>query len=277
MGQMFGEAAKLAEAAGPFEARDTDVVISPYGKSGTTWLQQIFHQLRTGGDMDFDDISRVVPWIENSPMLGIDLNTEQRASPRGFKSHLPYNQLPQNCKVINSVRHPADAAWSMFKFMEGWFLEPGAVSPDDFVSKQFLQSTAYFDHLKSYWAVKEEPNILFLSYEGMLKDSAGTVRRVAEFCGVPLDDNLLTLVLERSSIDYMLEHKDRFDDAMLRAYSEKSLVPSGSDSAKVRSGKTGEHAKGLSQAVLDQIDQKWIELIGAELGFQCYEDLIAEL
>jgi len=43
--------------------RPTDVVIAPFAKSGTTWTQQIVHCLRTRGDMDFDDISRVIPWI----------------------------------------------------------------------------------------------------------------------------------------------------------------------------------------------------------------------
>ena len=74
-------------------ARQDDVIIAPYGKCGTTMLQQMFHQLRTGGDMDFDDISRVVPWIETAPALGIDCNAPQRATPRGFKSHLAYDAL----------------------------------------------------------------------------------------------------------------------------------------------------------------------------------------
>ncbi|MBT4618991.1 MAG: hypothetical protein HOB98_21400, partial [Gammaproteobacteria bacterium] len=30
--------------------RPTDVVITPFGKSGTTWTQQIVHTLRTRGD-----------------------------------------------------------------------------------------------------------------------------------------------------------------------------------------------------------------------------------
>ncbi|UCH41373.1 MAG: sulfotransferase domain-containing protein [Gammaproteobacteria bacterium] len=71
--------------------RPTDVVITPYAKCGTTWLQQIVHCLRTGGDMDFDDISRVVPWIETSVALGIDLDAEQKANPRAFKSHLNWH------------------------------------------------------------------------------------------------------------------------------------------------------------------------------------------
>ena len=45
--------------------------------------------------MDFDDISRVVPWIEMGRRVDIDLNAEQRGNPRGFKSHLEFDQLPK--------------------------------------------------------------------------------------------------------------------------------------------------------------------------------------
>lgn len=94
----------------PFPLRPTDVFITPYAKSGTTWLQQIFHTLRTRGDMDFVDISSVVPWLEISPMLGIDVTASQRAEPRGFKSHAKFEDLPAGGKYIVSVRHPADCA-----------------------------------------------------------------------------------------------------------------------------------------------------------------------
>ena len=105
--------------------RATDVVISPFGKCGTTWLQQIAHTLRTRGDMAFDDISRVCPWIETSADLGLELDVEQRANPRVFKSHLDADRVPRGGRYIVSCRDPRDAVYSMYKFMEGWLLEPG--------------------------------------------------------------------------------------------------------------------------------------------------------
>jgi hypothetical protein len=42
----------------PYEPQPGDVFITSWAKCGTTMMQQMFHQLRTGGDMDFDDISR---------------------------------------------------------------------------------------------------------------------------------------------------------------------------------------------------------------------------
>src|SRR6266513_1332991 len=68
---------RLVSEAG-FAARPSDVIIASYAKCGTTWLQQMVHSLRTGGDLDFDDISRVVPWIETAADLGLDLDGAQR-------------------------------------------------------------------------------------------------------------------------------------------------------------------------------------------------------
>src|SRR5580658_135289 len=117
-----------------YRPRPTDVIISPFAKCGTTWLQQTFHTLRTGGDMDFDDISRVVPWIETAKIVDIDLEAPQRAEPRGFKSHLAYDAIPKGAKYVVSFRDPKDALVSMYRFMEGWFIEPGAVAIEDFAA-----------------------------------------------------------------------------------------------------------------------------------------------
>src|SRR5579871_1161035 len=122
-----------------YRPRPTDVVITPFGKCGTTWLQQTFHTLRTKGDMDFDDISRVVPWIEMGTTCGIDLNSEQRAAPRGFKSHLAFDQIPKGAKCVVSFREPKDAFVSMYHFMEGWWFEPGTIALDDFVRARNLK------------------------------------------------------------------------------------------------------------------------------------------
>ena len=44
-------------------------------------LQQMVHTLRTGGDVEHEDISAVVPWLETSTDVGIDIDAEQRAQP----------------------------------------------------------------------------------------------------------------------------------------------------------------------------------------------------
>lgn len=265
----FGKGLKL-------KLRPDDVIISPFGKSGTTWLQQIVHTLRTRGDMDFDDISRVVPWIETSSALGIDLDAEQKSNPRAFKSHLDYETIPKGGKYIVSIRNPEDALNSMYKFMEGWFIEPGSISLEEFALKRFIASQSYWKHLVSWWAHRNDTNVLMLCYEQMTVDPDALIRRVAEFIDVPLDDELLAITLEHSSFSYMLEHKDRFDDALMRALSEtKANLPKGSDSSKVRKGKIGETS--MPEVVQAELDEKWRQLIKETLGFVNYAELVAEL
>lgn len=259
------------------ELRPTDVVITPFAKSGTTWMQQIVHTLRTRGDMDFDDISRVVPWIEMSPALGIDLDARQRAEPRAFKSHLGWDQVPKGGRYINVVRDPADALVSMYKFNEGWFWQPGMTDLEEFALTGPLKQRGYYKHLLSWWPRRDDPDVLFLCYERMLEDSRSTIRRVAAFIGVELDDALLDLTEEHASLPYMLAHKDRFDDYLMRKLAfDRMNLPLDGDGAKVREGKAGSGSI-LSGTVRAELDRLWEEEISAQLGLPDYPSLVAAL
>lgn len=257
--------------------RPTDVVITPFAKCGTTWMQQIVHTLRTRGDMDFDDISRVIPWIETSTALGIDLDAEQRAEPRAFKSHLGWDEVPKGGRYINVVRDPGDALVSMYKFNEGWFWEPGTVDLEEFALTGFIAQRGYYKHLKSWWPHRDDPEVLFLAYEHMHRDPRRTITRVAAFIGVPLDDELLDITEEHASMAFMLAHKDRFDDFLMRKLSEERMgLPEGSDSAKVREGRSGAGAT-LSGRIRSELERLWAEEITADFGFPDYPSLIATL
>jgi hypothetical protein len=257
-----------------FPLQPTDVVITPYGKSGTTWLQQIVHGLRTRGDIDFDDISRVVPWLETSHDLGIDLHTPQRGYPRAFKSHLNWHDVPKGGRYIVSIRNPKDVLVSGYRFMEGWFFEPGSITLEEHARDGFLDPAkrSYWKHLRSWWAERARPEVLLLSYEAMRHDLPTTIRTVADFVGITLDEALFAIVMEQSSLPFMLQHKDKFDDRLMREHSERIAgLPPGSDSAKVRVGKVGQHYDELSPALSAELDQIWQEEITASLGFPSYE------
>lgn len=257
-----------------FHPRETDVVISPFAKCGTTWLQQTFHCLRTRGDMDFDDISRVVPWIETSGALGLDLNAPQKALPRGFKSHLAHDAVPKGGRYVISFRDPKDAMLSHYRFMEGWWFEPGTISIGDFVSSRLAErgkGRDYWHHLTSWWAQRDNPNVLLFSYEHMSREPAAHVRRLAKFCGIDLDDALLALTLEHSSFGFMLKHKDKFDDKMMRELSEaRAGLPAGSDSAKVRKGEIGGASREMPADMATLLDAAWRATVTAQFGFADY-------
>jgi len=264
----------------------TDIVVTPFGKSGTTWLQQIAHTLRTRGDMDFDDISRVAPWIESSTDLGLDLDAEQKASPRVFKSHLDAHRIPKGGRYINSCRDPKDALYSMYKFMEGWFLEPGTVSLDDFARATYItagqavgsQGGDYWTHLKSWWLRRDDPDVLFMAYEHMNDDLTGSIRKVAAFMEIDLDEELLTITQEHASLVFMQKHKDRFDDKLMRDRSvEVAGLSADSDTSKVRTGRSGESRQQLGNDISNQLDEIWYNQITRELGFEDYTSMIATL
>jgi len=274
-GQIF-DRKKIPEGLA-LKLRPTDVVVTPWGKSGTTWTQQIVHTLRTRGHMDFDDISRVVPWIEMSPLLGIDLDAEQHANPRAFKSHLSAHLVPKGGRYINVVRNPADVLVSNFKFMEGWFFEPGTIDISEFAHKTFFKTNDYYKHLQSWWPRRHDPDVLFLAYELMLKDSKTSITQIARFIDVPLDEDLLALTLEHSSIEFMLKHKDRYDDALMRELSERDgLLPPGSDSAKVRKGKAGSGSM-LPVEILEELDTRWQAEMELVTGCASYDELLVAL
>jgi hypothetical protein len=273
---MFPDADREA-ALNSYRPRPTDVIISPFGKCGTTWLQQTFHCLRTRGDMDFDDISRVVPWIETSVTLGLNINAEQVTDPRGFKSHLAYDELPRGTRYVVSLRDPKDALVSMYKFMEGWFMEPGAIPIEQFAFG-WAAGGRYWNHLTSWWAQRDNPNVLLFSYEHMCEDPKGHVKGLAEFCGIPLDEELLRLTLENTSMPFMLAHKDKFDDLMMRQKSEELCnLPPGSDSSKVRQGGAGGHRAALSPQVAALLDETWTTAATPATGFATYAELEAAL
>ncbi len=268
------------------QLRPTDIVVAPFGKSGTTWLQQIAHTLRTRGDMDFDDISRVCPWIETSTDLGLNLDAEQKANPRVFKSHLDAQRIPKGGRYIISCRDPRDALYSMYKFMEGWILEPGAVSLDEFAMARYIATGSapgssggdYWTHLSSWWQRRNDTDVLFMAYEHMKEDLPGTIARVADFMDIALDDELLSITLEHASLAFMQQHKDRFDDRLVR---ERSVavcgLPADSDSSKVRSGQAGESHQKLGEQVLAALDALWQDRITAQFGFEDYAQMIAAL
>ena len=280
LGKLF-VADEIATSVASYRAEPTDIIISPYSKCGTTWLQQIFHTLRSGGDETFDDISRVVPWIEMAGALEIDINAPQTHQPRGFKSHLDYARVPQGAKYVVCLREPKDAFVSLFRFMEGWFIEPGAIGIEEFAQGWLFDrdpQSGYWGHLLSWWEQRNNPHLLLLCYRHMLQEPEQHIRTLAEFIGLPLSNDLLALTLERSSLDYMLAHKNKFDDALMRRKSEERCgLPPGSDAAKVRVGGVNTHAQVLPAKLVQRIDAVWQERITPITGHSSYAALEADI
>lgn len=259
-----------------FKPQATDVIISPYAKCGTTWMQQTVHGLRTRGDMNFGEITEVVPWIEAAADLGQDLQAAQVATPRAFKSHLPWDLVPKGCRYICVLRDPLRALVSLYRFFSGWVLEPGSVSLDDFARQHFLprpQERGYWHHLASWMEQRDNPDVLLLCYEQLQTDFDTQLPRIADFLGIELDPELAALVHRQSSLSFMTEHGQHFDDHFLRLqrYSQMQ-VPAQSSSSKVMAA-GGAPRPQAGPDVVEAMARRWREEVTPRIGFPDYAAL----
>ncbi len=109
----------------------------------------------------------------------------------------------------------------------------------------------------SWWEQRDNPNVLLLSYEAMSADPARSIRHLAAFCGIALDQELLELTLARSSLAFMLTHQHRYDDLLMHNVLERRCGITGSQAAKVRQGKVGGHRREMSAELGAKIDAAW--------------------
>ena len=268
----------------PIVPQPGDVYITSWAKSGTTLMQQMFHQIRmvaaTGaGDMDFDDISRMTPWEDTALVLDFDMETPQRAQPRGFKSHREYERLPSDARYIVTLRDPHETFVSFYRFFDGWHVEPGAIPIDDFLPLWMGGGPGgcdYFTHLLSWYARRDAPGTLLASYPWAVRNRAAMIARMADFLGLSLTAEQAAEVERMTSRAFMHAHLDRFDDAMFCAALEARIgVPAASDSTKVQA--VGSDAAAVPPAIAEAIDAMWAERVAPVTGHHDFASLAASL
>eukprot|EP00281_Chroomonas_sp_CCMP1168_P001157 CAMPEP_0206260546 /NCGR_PEP_ID=MMETSP0047_2-20121206/27154_1 /ASSEMBLY_ACC=CAM_ASM_000192 /TAXON_ID=195065 /ORGANISM="Chroomonas mesostigmatica_cf, Strain CCMP1168" /LENGTH=259 /DNA_ID=CAMNT_0053687651 /DNA_START=53 /DNA_END=828 /DNA_ORIENTATION=- len=209
-------------------AQPTDLFITTTPKAGTTWMQQIVHQLRTGGSMEFEEISMEIPFLELAHDLGQDVTQPHKHFPRTFKTHLWRPHCPKGGRYIVVLRDPCDVALSFFRFFEGWFFKPGEVSLEEFVRcfwlargepQSELQNASAFHHLLSWWPHRWDGNVLVVFYEDMKADLRACVDQVANFLALPNDSpETRALAVEHSTLEFMSANKAHFDERLSRIH-----------------------------------------------------------
>jgi hypothetical protein len=259
-----------------YEPASTDIFVSPYAKCGTTWMQQIVHGLRTRGSMDFEEITGVTPWLELAYDMGVDLNADQVAHPRVFKSHLRWDQLPKGGRYIVVLRDPVDAMMSLMRFLEGWFFERGSISLEEF-AQHFLTrgDDGYWAHTASWWRVRDREDVLLVCYEDMKLDLAGTVDLVADHLGHGYDEECRAIATRQSEFSFMKAHADQFDDRIVRRTRDPAMgLEAGPPSGKVATGKV---KAAVPADIRASLDAHWLDTLGAEFGLNSYGDMRSAL
>jgi hypothetical protein len=112
----------------------------------------------------------------------------------------------------------------------------------------------------------------------MKADLPRTVEKVAEFVGIPLDEELKQIVLRQSDIEFMQEHKGQFEERLLRKTRSAAMrLPPDGRLYKVRNGRVGESKGRVPDEIKKELNEIWLEEITATIGLKSYEDLLKEL
>lgn len=210
-----------------FEIREGDVVISTYAKSGTTWLQQIVSQLIFQGEEGVN-VPEISPWVDlRLPPKEIKLPALEAQTHRRFlKTHLPVEALVYSprAKYLYVGRDGRDVVWSFYNhhrnaspaFFEALNETPGLVGPpiepagDDVVEyfREWLEKDgfpiwSFWENVRSWWAIRDLPNLKMLHFGDLKADMPGEIRKIAEFLEIEVNEDKWDAIFEHCSFDYM--------------------------------------------------------------------------
>jgi len=210
---------KFEDIIDNFNTKDGDVFVATYVKAGTTWTQQIIHQLLRKGEPG-GNYTETVPWLEAAAsemlqpreMAHHTLDTiNNLPGPRYFKTHATVSDLPRgkaNIKVIYVARNPKDSMVSLYHHAKSKpeFGYTGDIQTflNIFLSNQ-AENGSWFNHVIDWYnKCKSEPSThLFLQYEEMYQNPTKAVKTIAEFLNIDVTDEVIANVVKNSSISEM--------------------------------------------------------------------------
>ena len=214
-----------------FKFRHDDIVVATYAKSGTTWTQQIIAQLIFGG-ADGVDVHSLSPWVDLRIIPPeVIAGLEQQTHRRFVKTHLPVDALvfSPKAKYIFIGRDGRDVAWSLFNhhanatddYFDAFNNTPGLVGPTlergsadvhGFYSNWF-SGDGYpywpvWENILSWWNIRNLPNVKLIHFNDMKADLAKSIREIAAFLEIPIDESKFQQIVEHCTFDYMKAHAD---------------------------------------------------------------------
>jgi hypothetical protein len=226
-----------------FTFRPGDIVISTPAKAGTTWMQMICVLLVLQTPELPQPLGEISPWLEMPTRSIDDIVAALDAQPhrRVIKSHTPFDGLPFHDDVhyICVGRDPRDAAFSFFNHRANMDFEAflaaraAAVGTDDLDEllgedeaevraeraaqsheQQFADwiggddpdATGVGDvmmHWRSFWDVRQRPNVLLVHYNDLKQDLDAEMRRIADWLGITVPEELWPELVAAATFDAM--------------------------------------------------------------------------
>ncbi|KAK3605556.1 hypothetical protein CHS0354_013196 [Potamilus streckersoni] len=203
-------------------ARDDDVLICTYPKSGTHWIWEIVSMLRKG-KAEYDTKIKETAMLE---FLSKD-QIEALESPRILNTHfslrmLPIDLLEKKRKIIHVMRNPKDVAVSMYnhsksmrigvnRFYSGTFSEYLSL----FFSLEEVAKGGWNKYVRDFEKfAKDNPDypILTLYFEDIKQDPKKEITKVAKFLDVPYTVEFITAVAERCEFENLKKANQEIKD-----------------------------------------------------------------
>ena len=162
------------------------------------------------------------------------------------------------------IRNPRDVAVSYFHHDRSIPMYP--IYEWDEYFERFLKGDVdfgdYFDHILSWWAHRDDDNVLFLKYEDMKKDLPSAVSRIAKFIGQDVSQELIEEIAHRTTFANMKK-----DNSANYEWVRKYRRPSGADF--MRKGEVGDWKNYFTPEQIARLDAVYEEKMkGSGLDFE---------
>lgn len=141
-----------------------------------------------------------------------------------------------------------------------------------------MSNASYWHHFKSWWELREQPNVLLLFYEDLSSDLPGSVQKIADFLQIEpsIRAERVRIATEKSSFEFMKAHASQFDEGLSKRHRNAAMglpAEAGLEQTKVRQGRAGTGGTALSAELKSKIDARWTEVLATTVGAPSYAAL----